>query len=94
MPFFDFLKDDSKVSTTRVVYFMIALGALLLIGCACFNIIWQTLYCASVPWEGISLLLASLSSILGVVMYGKVQQKRIEKQDGSINKDIQTSRPE
>jgi len=82
---FAFLREDSKVSTTRVVSFLAIVGTLILIGCICFNIFYRTINCADVSWTEISAFIGSLGAFNGVFMYGKVKQKNFENQKLSQN---------
>ena len=83
---FKFLNEDSKVSSMRVTLF---LGTL----CICIMCIGVVAYlmihavkCTTLDWAGMSLFLGSISAFAGTLLYGKVQQKKVENK----NQDITT----
>lgn len=75
---FNFLKEDSQVSTTRIVLFLISLCICLLSATISFNVIYISTTTNAIDWIGISAFISSLSTLIGVAMYGKVKQKSIE----------------
>lgn len=90
---FKFLQEDSKVSSTRVALFLgvstaciIALGVL-------FHIIHCTVKECDIEWSGASLFIGAISAFIGTLLYGKVQQKKIEtvKVDNKLMKDKGTN---
>ena len=84
---FKFLSEDSKVSSMRVTLF---LGTL----CVCIMcmgvVVYLTIHamkCTQLDWSGMSLFLGSISAFAGTLLYGKVQQKKVE------NKNTDTTTP-
>jgi len=75
---FTFLREDSKVSTTRVVMFLIALCVLILSLAVCFNICYATIACKEIAWIEISAFIGSLTTMIVAIVFGKVKQKAIE----------------
>jgi len=74
----EFLKDNSNMSSTRLVLILGMIGVLCLSSGVLFYIIWNTIKGVAVEWSGITLFLGGLSAIIGTLLYGKVKQKSIE----------------
>jgi hypothetical protein len=75
---FKFLDENSKISSLRLTLF---LGTL----CICLMCVGTTIYllysaykCKQVDWGGISMFLGAISAFTGTLLYGKVQQKKVE----------------
>lgn len=75
---FNFLKENSQTSTTRVVLFIVSLCIVLLSAAVSFNIAYVSMTTNEINWFGLSTFITSMSSLIGVVMYGKVKQKAFE----------------
>lgn len=76
---FNFLKESTDVSSMRVTLFIGTLCiCLLTIGVFVYLIIHAT-KCTSLDWSGMSIFLTSLAAFTGTLLYGKVQQKKVEK---------------
>lgn len=78
---FEFLKEDSNVSTIRIVMFLITLAVCLLMCAISFNIFISSVSGADISWMGMSAFLGSITTMVATLVLGKVQQKNIEKQD-------------
>lgn len=74
----EFLKDNSNMSSTRLVLILGMIGALCLSSGVLFYIIWNTVKGIAIEWSGITLFLGGLSAMIGTLLYGKVKQKSIE----------------
>lgn len=91
---FAFLREDSKVSTTRVISFLAMGGTLLLFVLISFNIGYKTIQCEEVSWTELSAFVGALGGFNAVLMYGKVKQKDIElqkQQEYGKEEEIQSS---
>jgi hypothetical protein len=76
---FNFLKESTDVSSIRVTLFIGTLCiCLLTIGVFVYLIIHAT-KCTTLDWSGMSIFLTSLAAFTGTLLYGKVQQKKVEK---------------
>jgi hypothetical protein len=76
---FNFLKESTDVSSMRVTLFIGTLCiCLLTIGVFVYLIIHAT-KCTTLDWSGMSIFLTSLAAFTGTLLYGKVQQKKVEK---------------
>ena len=76
---FNFLKESTDVSSMRVTLFIGTLCiCLLTIGVFVYLIIHAT-KCTALDWSGMSIFLTSLAAFTGTLLYGKVQQKKVEK---------------
>lgn len=78
---FNFLKEDSKSSTTRLILLISTFSSFLLTAGMFYHVVSYK----DVAWESMSVFLVSISGYMGTLLYGKVQQKKIEK-----NKDSNT----
>lgn len=78
---FNFLKESTDVSSMRVTLFIGTLCiCLLTIGVFVYLIIHAT-KCTTLDWSGMSIFLTSLAAFTGTLLYGKVQQKKVENND-------------
>jgi hypothetical protein len=82
---FKFLNEDSKVSSMRVTLFLGTLGICALILSICVYMIIHAVGCTTLDWSGMSIFLGSVAAFAGTLLYGKVQQKKVETHD---KKDI------
>lgn len=74
----EFLKENSILSSTRLVLILTMLCVIILLSGMLFYIIWNTTKGLPVEWTGLTLFLGGNSAMLGTVIYGKVKQKGIE----------------
>jgi hypothetical protein len=78
---FGFLKESTDVSSMRVTLFIGTLCVCLLcIGIFIYLIIHAT-KCTNLDWSGMSIFLTSVAAFTGTLLYGKVQQKKVENND-------------
>ena len=81
---FNFLKEDTNTSTTRIVLLLGTLAAcLIMVGMLYHIVIYE-----NVKWESMSVFLLAIASYMGTLLFGKVTQKKIEKdqhKDNNIN---------
>jgi hypothetical protein len=86
---FNFLKETSKVSSTRVALFLGTVTACIISLGVLFHIIHCTIKECDIEWSGAALFISAISAFIGTLLYGKVQQKKIEviKVDNKITKD-------
>ncbi len=78
---FNFLKESTDVSSMRVTLFLGTLCICLLsIGILVYIII-HAVKCSSLDWSGMSIFLTSIAAFTGTLLYGKVQQKKVENKD-------------
>ena len=75
---FKFLQEESKVSSTRVALFLGTIGSCSLIIGILFHLLWCTVNTCDIERSGAALFLGAISAFLGTLLYGKVQQKKIE----------------
>ena len=75
---FKFLQENSKISSTRVALFLGTITACLITLGVLFHIMWCTVKGCEIEWSGASLFIGAVSAFLGTLLYGKVQQKKIE----------------
>ena len=75
---FKFLSETSRISSTRVTLFLGTISLCLLMMGVLVVIIIKAINCASVDWAGISIFIGALSAFIGTLLYGKVQQKKVE----------------
>jgi hypothetical protein len=75
---FKFLREDSNISSMRVTLFLGTLCICLL----CAGIFTYTLIhafkCTVLDWSGMSIFLTAIAAFAGTLLYGKVQQKKVE----------------
>lgn len=74
----EFLKENSILSSTRLVLILTTICVIILLSGMLFYIIWNTIKGIPVEWTGLTLFLGGNSAMLGTVIYGKVKQKSIE----------------
>ena len=75
---FNFLKESTDVSSMRVTLFLGTLCVCLLcVGIFIYLIIHAT-KCTTLDWSGMSIFLTSIAAFTGTLLYGKVQQKKVE----------------
>lgn len=78
---FNFLKESTDVSSMRVTLFLGTLCiCLLCIGILVYIII-HAVKCSTLDWSGMSIFLTSIAAFTGTLLYGKVQQKKVENKD-------------
>jgi hypothetical protein len=78
---FNFLKESTDVSSMRVTLFLGTLCICLLsIGILVYIII-HAVKCSTLDWSGMSIFLTSIAAFTGTLLYGKVQQKKVENKD-------------
>lgn len=78
---FNFLKESTDISSMRVTLFLGTLCICLLsIGILVYIII-HAVKCSSLDWSGMSIFLTSIAAFTGTLLYGKVQQKKVENKD-------------
>jgi hypothetical protein len=75
---FKFLREDSKVSSLRVTLFLGTLGICALIGAICVYMTIHAIKCTDIDWSGMAVFLGAVSAFAGTLLYGKVQQKKVE----------------
>lgn len=75
---FKFLSEDSKISSTRVTLFLGTISLCLLMMGVLTVIIVKAIKCTTIDWSGISIFIGALSAFIGTLLYGKVQQKKVE----------------
>jgi len=78
---FNFLKESTDVSSMRVTLFLGTLCVCLLCIGVLVYIIIHALKCTTLDWSGISIFLTSIAAFTGTLLYGKVQQKKVENND-------------
>lgn len=73
-----FLHEDSKVSSMRLTLFLGTLCiCVLILGILTYMIIHAT-KCTTLDWSGMAIFLGAVSAFAGTLLYGKVQQKKVE----------------
>jgi hypothetical protein len=75
---FNFLKESTDVSSMRVTLFLGTLCVCLLCIGVLVYIIIHAVKCTTLDWSGISIFLTSIAAFTGTLLYGKVQQKKVE----------------
>ena len=75
---FNFLKESTDVSSMRVTLFLGTLCVCLLCIGILIYIIIHAVKCTTLDWSGISIFLTSIAAFTGTLLYGKVQQKKVE----------------
>jgi hypothetical protein len=75
---FNFLKESTDVSSMRVTLFLGTLCVCLLCIGILVYIIIHAVKCTTLDWSGISIFLTSIAAFTGTLLYGKVQQKKVE----------------
>jgi hypothetical protein len=75
---FNFLKESTDVSSMRVTLFLGTLCVCLLCVGVLVYIIIHAVKCTTLDWSGISIFLTSIAAFTGTLLYGKVQQKKVE----------------
>jgi len=78
---FNFLKESTDVSSMRVTLFLGTLCVCLLCVGVLVYIIIHAVKCTTLDWSGISIFLTSIAAFTGTLLYGKVQQKKVENND-------------
>jgi hypothetical protein len=78
---FNFLKESTDVSSMRVTLFLGTLCVCLLCIGVLVYIIIHAVKCTTLDWSGISIFLTSIAAFTGTLLYGKVQQKKVENND-------------
>lgn len=73
-----FLHEDSKISSMRLTLFLGTLCiCVLVLGILTYMIIHAT-KCTTLDWSGMAIFLGAVSAFAGTLLYGKVQQKKVE----------------
>lgn len=75
---FNFLKESTDVSSMRVTLFLGTLCVCLLCIGILVYIIIHAVNCTTLDWSGVSIFLTSIAAFTGTLLYGKVQQKKVE----------------
>jgi hypothetical protein len=75
---FNFLKESTDVSSMRVTLFLGTLCVCLLCIGVLVYIIIHAVKCTTLDWSGVSIFLTSIAAFTGTLLYGKVQQKKVE----------------
>jgi hypothetical protein len=75
---FNFLKESTDVSSMRVTLFLGTLCVCLLCIGILVYIIIHAVKCTTLDWSGVSIFLTSIAAFTGTLLYGKVQQKKVE----------------
>jgi hypothetical protein len=75
---FNFLKESTDVSSMRVTLFLGTICVCLLCIGILVYIIIHAVKCTTLDWSGISIFLTSIAAFTGTLLYGKVQQKKVE----------------
>jgi hypothetical protein len=75
---FNFLKESTDVSSMRVTLFLGTLCVCLLCIGILVYIIIHAVKCTTLDWSGMSIFLTSIAAFTGTLLYGKVQQKKVE----------------
>ncbi len=86
---FKFLSEDTKVSSMRVTLFLGTLCICMLVLAMCVYMYVHSYKCTDIDWSGMAIFLGSVAAFAGTLLYGKVQQKKVEqvntpKQDDNI----------
>ena len=76
---FNFLKESSDISSMRLTLFFGTLCICLLCLGIFTYILIHALNCTALDWSGMSIFLTSIAAFAGTLLYGKVQQKKVEK---------------
>jgi hypothetical protein len=75
---FNFLKESTDVSSMRVTLFLGTLCICLLCLGIFTYILIHAVKCTTLDWSGMSIFLGSIAAFTGTLLYGKVQQKKVE----------------
>lgn len=78
---FNFLKESTDVSSMRVTLFLGTLCICLLSIGILIYIIINAVKCSTLDWSGMSIFLTSIAAFTGTLLYGKIQQKKVENKD-------------
>lgn len=84
---FKFLRYDSKVSSMRVALTLGMVCICLLCGGIFTYTIIHAFKCTILDWSGMSIFLTSIAAFAGTMLYGKVQQKKIENKPADVVED-------
>ena len=74
----ELLKEDSKVSSMRWALMQVVRMCYLLVACAGAYIVITSLKGSEINWNGIAILLLSLTGFIGAAVTGKWAQKKDE----------------
>jgi hypothetical protein len=88
---FNFLKESTDVSSMRVTLFIGTLCICLLTVGVFIYLMIHAVKCTDIDWSGMSIFLTSLAAFTGTLLYGKVQQKKVEKSNIDNNQNIETN---
>ena len=84
---FKFLRDDSNISSTRLSLFLGTSTACVILLSVFFHIVYCTINQCAIEWSGAAMLITAVSAFMGTLLYGKVQQKKVEnKTEATIKK--------
>jgi len=75
---FKFLREDTQVSSMRVTLFLCTICICTLILSICVYMFIHAYKCTEIDWSGMSIFLGAISAFTGTLLYGKVQQKKVE----------------
>lgn len=75
---FKFLREDTQVSSMRVTLFLCTLSVCALILSVCTYMLLHAYRCTAVDWSGMSIFVGAISAFTATLLYGKVQQKKVE----------------
>jgi hypothetical protein len=75
---FKFLSEDSKVSSMRVALFLGMICICLMCSGIVAYLLIHAVKCSTLDWMGMSVFLGAVSAFAGTLLYGKVQQKKVE----------------
>jgi len=77
----NFLLESSKLSSTRLVLIAGTLTACLTELSVMFHIMYCTIHECQINWTGASFFTSTIAAFIATLLYGKVQQKKIEVKD-------------
>lgn len=84
---FNFLKKSSDISSMRLTLFFGTLCICLLCSGIFIYTIIHSIKCTILDWSGMSIFLTSIAAFAGTMLYGKVQQKKIENKTADVVKE-------
>lgn len=84
---FKFLREDTQVSSMRVTLFLGTLCICLLCLGIFIYVMIHAVKCTVLDWSGMSIFLTSVAAFAGTLLYGKVQQKKVEKKPETPKND-------
>lgn len=84
------LREDSKLSSTRLALVVGMVIASMLGTAMTFNILYNTVNCDDINWLGQAAMLGTLTTFIASLLWGKVNQKKYEKPLGPISGVVNT----